>query len=209
MYSKADIFNLALGALLLQRKVTDPDTDKSNENNVLLTHYETALYSALADMDLDSTSTTDTLELVETDPNSMWSYSYKYPTNCVKLRRVIPPSTLVECRRDNSWTQVRRRVEIRGGQKVILTDQQEADIEFIPKDVPLSSLTANGGLAVAYKLASLAAPLIVGKGAGKLREDILKMYSFYVTEAKQNDKEENAELTHEWEESDMVMTRLS
>jgi hypothetical protein len=57
VHTKAGIFNLALGALLLNRQVTNADTDTSNEARVLRTHYDLALFSALEDLDLDSTAT--------------------------------------------------------------------------------------------------------------------------------------------------------
>lgn len=204
MYSKEDIYNLALGALLLERRVIDSATEKSNEVQVLNTHYDTALRSTLQDMDLDSTSTEVTLELIEADPTTMWLYSYRYPVNCAFFRRIV--SSVVK---DNRSTQISKRILIDNSIKVIYTNEQDACAEIIPYDFPLVYLSAPAGLAVAYKLAMLAAPLNTGKGARKLREDINLMFVAAKADAQELDRRENFNWETDDEESELVEARLS
>ena len=204
MYTKAKIFNLALGALLLKKRISDTETDISTENQTLNVHWETALYSVLEDLDLDGTSSQKTLELRVTEPNDMWNFAYKYPVDCALLRR-IQTSVL----KDNRTTQVPRRVGIHDNEKVIFCDQEDVIIEYIPKDVPLNSLSANVGLAIAYKLALLSAPLIAGKGADKLRAQIEKYYLVAKGEAQEHDRMENANFDEDAIVSEFVEERTS
>lgn len=201
-YSKAKIFNLALGALLLQRQISDTDNDASNEAAVLNTHWDAAFNSTLQDMDLDSTSTQAILALIEEDPTDDWGYAYTYPSDCVFLRRIQS-----SVRIDSRSTHIEKRIAIHEGQKVIFTDQTDAVAEYISNDVPISSLSASVGLAIAYQLAILSSPLIVGKGAQKLRDDLEKRYIVLKADAQKQDRAENFNFVDEDIDSEFVQAR--
>lgn len=203
MWTQAKICNIALSALLLQRQITNLDTDTSNEGKVLKTHFNAALYSSLEDMDLDSTSTVVTLELLEEDPDDIWDYAYKYPKNCALFRRIVSP---VET--DNRKTHIPKRVRMHRNKKSIFTNQDEAQAEIITTDFPLDMLSTNAGLAVAYKLAMLSSPLIVGKGSDKLREEIERKYAFYKAEAQEQDRIENFTFQDDETISEFVEARM-
>lgn len=204
MYSKAKIYNLALGALLLSRQIIDTDNDKSNECKVLNTFYDTAYRSTLEDLDLDSTSTQKTLELVAENPNTQWLYAYKYPSDCAFFRR-IQSGTLT----DNRTTHISKRVGVYQGQKVIFTNAEQAVAEYISYDTPLDCLSATVGLAIAYRLAILSAPLVVGKGSTQLRTEIEKKYISTKAEAQEQDQRENFNFNADWQDSEFVEARTS
>lgn len=202
-FTKPQIYNLALSALLLAREVSDVDTDQSNEVRVLNTHYDIALRSTIQDLDLDSTSTLITLELYETLTNEKWLYSYKYPTNCSFLRRL---DSLAKT--DDRSTHISKRVALRDNLKVIYTDEENAVAECIPNDVALGTLSSMAGMALAYRLAFLSAPLIVGKGAKALRESIQEAYLIAKQEAQETDARENFNYEEDYTRSEFVRARL-
>jgi hypothetical protein len=206
MYTKEQIFNLALGALLLQREITNAATDRSNECRVLNTHYTVAFWTTLQDLDLDSTSSQVELELIETAPNDgdVWQYAYRYPSTCVFLRRLQSCSTI-----DNRYTHIPKRVAIHEGEKVIFTNQKEAIAEYIPSTIALSTLIAPAGLCIAYKLAMLSSALVVGKGAQKLKEELMSKYMIFKSEAQEQDRRENMNFVDEAIESEFVAVRTS
>ncbi|MFM6930408.1 MAG: hypothetical protein ACKOX6_18235 [Bdellovibrio sp.] len=204
MYSKAEIYNLAAGALLLTKQIIDVDNDKSKECLVFNIHWNTALQTALQDMDLDSTSSQKDLELLEVDPNSLWKYAYKYPTKCSFFRR-IQNSAL----RDQRSNQIAKRVGIHNDKKVIFTNQENAVAEFISIDVPLATLSANAGMAIAYKLAFLSTSLLTGKAAKELKKEIKGLYDLAVIEAQEHDRRENANFETDEEMSEFVEARMS
>lgn len=204
MYTKAKIFNLALGALLLTKRISDVDSDTSIENVTLNTHYDTAFRATISDLDLDGTSSQKLLELIEEDPTNLWKFAYKYPTNCAFLRRL--QNTALKDVRSN---QIKRRVAIHNGQKVIFTNQEDVIIEYIPNDLNLNLLSANAGLAIAYRLAILAAPLVAGKAALPLRKDISASYIIVKAEAQEHDRLENANFDSDDELSEFVEARTS
>jgi len=186
-YTKAKIYNLALSALLLSREVSDVDTDQTNEVRILSTHFDVAFDTTLQDLDLDSLSSPITLELLASlDDDEPWEYVYKYPSNCIFLRR-IESSHIT----DNRGTHIAKRTGIYNSQKAIYTNEYQAAAECISNDIPLSALSPMAGLAIAYKLAFLSAPLIVGKGARKLRETIESAYDSAKSKAQETDALEN------------------
>jgi len=186
VYSKAQLFNLALNALLLQRRIINPDTDQSNEAKVLNTNFDVAFRATLQDLNLDSLSSQVKLELLCKNPNKLWAFAYKYPSNCAFFRRIQSDVLM-----DNRDTFIAKRVAIHNGQKVIFTNQEEAIAEFIPFDVPLSALSAVAGLCVATRLAILSSPLVTGKGSRDLLPRLEQQYVLLKAEAQRQDQLEN------------------
>lgn len=203
-YTKAGIYNLALSALLLGKEVVDTTTDKSNEVRVLNIHWDTALGSTLKDLDLDILSAPVTLELIEELDEGLWTYVYRYPTNCGLLRRIESCALT-----DTSRTHIAKRVGVYEDEKVIFTNEAEAIAEIIPKDISLALLNENAALAIAYKLAWLSAPLITGKGARSLRQEIWAAYLIAKSEAQEDDRRENFNYEADATRSEFVAERLS
>lgn len=204
MFTKTKIYNLALSALLLTKQIADADSDSSVECRTLNVHWDMAFTSTLEEMDLDSTSSQKNLELITADPNKLWKYAYKYPTDCAFFRR------LQSCvRKDVRSTQIAKRVSILNGQKVIFTDEHQALIEYIPNNISPTLLSANAALAVSFRLAMLASPLVAGKYTLKLRQDIERGYGLAVANAKEQDRLENANFDSDEEMSEFVEARRS
>lgn len=209
MYNKAVLMNLALQALLLTKQITDPASDQSNEAKVLNQIYDVAFRTALIDLDLDSTCSQNALELVEENPNNQWLYSYKYPQNCLYLRRLIDPQDYSSQTMDDKFTRVLLQVFIKDGKKVIFTNLVSALAQWIPHDFPLQTLSPSAGMAIAQRLAWMACPLIVGKGANRLRQEIEKNYVIYKVEAQALDSRESFNFQSDEVLSEFVKTRLS
>lgn len=214
MFSKAQIFNLALNSLLLSRQISDTDTDKSVECKVLNQLWEIAFTGTLQDLDLDSTSVFKPLELLSKDLTShcddmnKWTYIYRYPDKCTFFRRVRSP-----VRTDDRWTRIPLRIGLwdspSGPTKVIFTNEINAVGEWIPTELPISTLDPCTCLAIAIRLAFLAAPLITGKGANSLRKSLEAQYVMHKSDAQGTDRLENTNFESEATMSEFVKTRLS
>lgn len=203
-FTKTKIFNLACSALLLSRQISDTESDiVTNEVRVLNTFWEDALILTLQDLDLDSLSETITLELIEELSDGPWTYVYKYPTRCSFLRRIVSGAIT-----DTNRTFINKRVALHNGQKVIFTDEYQASIECVTKDISLDTLSSPAAYAVAYKLALLANPLITGKGAKALKDDIYKSYTSALIDAQKLDKLENFSYDPVHLRSEFVASRL-
>lgn len=204
MFTKTKIFNVTLSTLLLAKEVDNADTDNSNEVKILNRFYPIALEATLQDLDLDSLSAPITLELIEELENNTWNYVYKFPNNCALLRRLASGFDV-----DNKSTFIPKRTGIHNAQKVIFTNQYQAVADTIPEDVPLEAFSASAGLALAYNLAFLSAPLLVGKGAKALKRDIKADYVIAKMEAQEVDATENFTYEDPSQRSEFVEARLS
>lgn len=206
--SKTKIYNLALNELLLARRITEADTDTSNEAKILGTNFHVALNMTLADLDLNGTATRVNLSLVAKHPVHHWHYAYLYPTDCIRFRR-IQSHTPTDSRK--TWKEhLTGLFEVSGvTQKVIFANHHEAVGEYISKSIPLNLLSDAAMLTVARRLASMAAPLIVGKGANDLLKTIAQKYVTAKAEAQSLDQVENFNFTAETIESDFVAERMS
>jgi len=203
-FTKTKIYNLALSALLLSRQVSDTASDTiTNEVRVLNQFWDDALESTLQALDLDSLSESIELELLEILDDGPWVYVYKYPTRCTFLRRIKSLSVL-----DSRTTFIEKRVALHNGQKAIFTNEAEAVIECIPNDISLAVLSSPAGFAVSYLLAFFSAPLLTGKGAKALREELYQRYLLSLNDAKQLDKNENFSYDSPADRSEFVAARL-
>lgn len=204
MFTKVSIFNMALGALLLSRQLSDSENGGGNEGTVLRTWWDSAFFGALADMNLDAHSTTVDLELIEElDVDENWLYSYRYPARAAFFRRIVSCEIV-----DDRATLIKKRIEMRDGVKVILTNQVEAQAEIIDKEFDLGTLTAPAADCIAYSLAMKCAPLIVGKGAKSLRESLKADYAIAKGMAQELDNQENFNFRDDWQESEFARVRL-
>lgn len=204
MSSKVKIYNMALSALLLSRQVTDPDSEiNTNEVRVLNQFWDDALSLVLQELDLDCLSERIPLELIEELDEGPWNYVYRYPDRCAFLRRIESPVIT-----DNSSTHIAKRVGIYQDQKAIFTNEYAAIGECIPLDVSLTALTVHASFAVSYMLAFLSAPLLAGKGAKSLREEIYKSYQLSLMKAQEHDKLENFSYDSPAVRSEFVAARL-
>ncbi len=204
MYNKTDIFNLALSALYLQRRIADSETDTSNETKILQLHWKAAFYGGLTDLDLDATSTTAALGLLSEDPDDFWDYAYYYPADCVFLRRIVSDRLT-----DDTESFVDFKVARIGAEQVILTNQSEAKAEYITSNTLPQDLSIEAALYIAYKLARMALPLIIGKDSKNVATDLEAKYRQAFLDAAAKGAKETNIYQAEWSRSEFVKARLS
>lgn len=204
MFDKTKIFNLALSALFLQKKIANADTDTSMETKVLNVNWDSAFLIGLQELDLDSTSTSKALELIKEDPNPFWVYAYKYPNDCVFLRRIRSQYVT-----DDTETFIDKKIEMMDGEKVILTNEQYAIAEYIPNNIIPENLTAEAAHFLALKLARMSAPLIVGKNSKEVITMIEARYQEAMLQARAKDASETTIYQHEILRSEFVKARMT
>lgn len=202
MIDKPLLYNTALGALRLNYMTTDPDNDNTLAVKKLKSIYPLALSKALADMDLDKTASIVQLELLaKTHP--LWAYVYKYPTACVKFRRILSDYVT-----DNRETRIPSATAVIDNVDVILTDKELAYAEYIPNTINLSVLNPSAAMAVGYQMALMCPSLIVGKGSTALRQSMFQEYAIYKNEAQEDDQNENVDTTPDEFKSEFITARL-
>lgn len=208
MYSKTKIFNLALQALFINKRVSNADTDSSTEAHSLRTQWDFIYPQALADLDLDSTSMTKTLELVVERPNTKWQFAYQYPSDAALIRRINNCHVL-----DDESTKIHHRVELYDYNgsiiKVIMTNKVDSEIEYISKNIPVDTLTPEAAQFIAIKLAIACISLIVGEKSTQVEKRLNEKIVEAHIAARRKDGIETQIHEPSWKMSSLVKARMS
>lgn len=180
--SSSSIANMALRHLAASRPISDVETDASQEAVACRTFYALCLEESLRDFAWPFTTRIETLGLVEEEPNDEWGYSYRYPSNCKMIRRILSG-----VRNDTRQSKISYRL-IQDDQGIlILTDQKDAECEFTVNEVNVQLFPPDLVMAISFLLASYIAPSITKSGdTAKLGEYALKRFSVWIEKARAN-----------------------
>lgn len=172
MYNKTRVFNLALNALGITKRLTSADTDESTEAMNLRDLWDVAVESFLQEVNISELNEIVTLTKVASTPNDHWDYAYAYPNGAALVRRILSDFKV-----DNNESRVEFVKGIYNGEAVIFTNRTDAKAE-VAKDTNLFvALSANAAMALAYKLAWLASALIqTSQDPAKLEQSLFMKY---------------------------------
>lgn len=176
--SKTEICNLALSHLGIAKEIANLDTENSAEANAMRRFYETARDEILRDFNWSFTTKFATLALIEEDPTTEWAYSYRYPSDCLKLRRILSGT-----RNDSRQTRVPYKIGQDNEGVLLYTDMQDAVIEYSVKIEETNLYPSDFTMALSYKLAFYAAPRLAAGDPFGLRNSAAQMFSMTMAKA--------------------------
>lgn len=171
MSSKTEISNLAISHLSTGKTISNFDTENSEEARACRSFYEICKRIVLSDHDWAFASRFETLGLVSSQPTSEWDFSYRYPSSCLKVRRILSGE-----RSDTLDTQIPFKIISDGTGKLIYTDQEDAQVE-ITRDLDDPELfSPHFTMALSFKLAMYIAPRITAGDPFNLRDKMQALY---------------------------------
>lgn len=179
--SKTVIANLALSHLGIGKEIANLDTENSNEANAARRFYEEARNKALEDFDWPFATKFADLTLVEQNPNEDWGYSYRYPSDCLKVRRVRSG-----LRTDNRQSRIPYRIGKDDSGKIIFTDLDSAKIEYTERVETVELYPASFVMALSYLLAMYIAPRVTGGDPFGLGNKAIELYTQELSNARSN-----------------------
>ena len=179
--SKTVIANLALSHLGSGKEVQDLDTENSDEANAIRRFYNEARNKVLRDFNWPFATKFADLTLVETTPNTEWGYSYRYPSDCIHLRRVRSG-----IRNDNRQSRQPYKIGKDATGKLIFTDLDSAKVEYTELVEAVELYDSNFVMALSYLLAVYAAPRVTGDDPFNLGDKAMRNYSMEIENAKSN-----------------------
>lgn len=176
--SATEICNLALGHLCVSTTLTDVDTETSKEAKVCRRFYEEVRNATLRDFNWPFATKIADLGLVEEDPNDEWSYSYRYPSDCINMRKILSGvrNALPEDRvpfkigRDDSG-------------RLIFCDMDDAQAEYTMLITAPEEYPPDFVFALSYHLAIMIGPSLVGTDPMKVIDRCERMYSYLNSKA--------------------------
>jgi len=200
MSSKTEISNMAISHLGIGKEIANLESEKSEEAKACRRFYETAKEGVLADLDWSFATKFVTLNLIEENPSDEWRYCYKYPVDCINIRRIISGRRI-----DTKESTIPFRIVTDTSGLVIYTDQSNAEIEYTRNLTNAGLFSSEFDLALSFRLASLIGARLTGGDPFKIKQDMLIQYEIELGRAKK--KNMNEEASDRDQESDLIRAR--
>ncbi len=178
MASEVEIANLALSHLGIGKEIALL-TEKSEEAAACRRFYTTLRDASQRDFPWPFCTKIIAVGLVEADPNDEWSFSYRYPSDCMKMRRILSGT-----RNDNRQTRVPYRVISDSDGQLILTDKEDAEIEYTVKITNPERFSVDFIHFLSLRLAAMIAPRLTRGDPFKMGARALQLYEFECSKAR-------------------------
>jgi len=179
--SKTEICNIALSHLGQGQEIANIDTENSESANACRRFYELSKDEALRDINWPFATRFADLALVEEDPTEEWAYSYRYPTDCLKIRRILSGN-----RNDSRQSRVPYKIVQDDAGLLLYTDLEDATIEYTVREDNPGKYPVDFVSALSYKLAWYIAPRITKADPFGLRKTVQESYMYTITKAAKN-----------------------
>ena len=179
--SKVGIVNIALSHLATSKTVAILATEKSEEAITARVFYDIALEVTLRDFPWPFATRILALALIEENPNDEWSFSYRYPTDCLEIRRILSGM-----RNDNRQSRTPYRILSDSQGSLVYTDYENAEIEYTVREVSPQFYPPDFVMAFSLYLAHLMAPRVTGGDPYKLGARARGLYDLEISRAVKN-----------------------
>lgn len=199
--SKTVICNMALSHLGISQEIANFDSERSKEASAMRRFYDETRKEVLRDFPWPFATKTVDLGLIEESPTDEWDFSYRYPSDCLRARRI--PSGI---RNDTRQSRVPYRVLQDNSGKLIYTDTEDAQLEYTVNEERVEMFPPDFVLALSLLLAAYTAPRLTGGDPFKLGNRALQLYDIQRNKAEANAV--NEESDEEQPDSELERARL-
>lgn len=200
MGSKTQVANLAISHLGIGKEIANIDTEQSEEASACRRYYELAKEQTLSDIHWNFATRFATLGLIAANPTDEWGYSYRYPSDCLEIRRILSG-----LRNDTQRTRIPFKLLSDSAGKVIYTDEANAKIEYTVNLDDVDLFTPEFEMALSFRLAYYIAPRLTAGDPFKLKQDMLALYDIELGMAKK--KNMNEETMDQTPDSEFIRVR--
>jgi len=202
MASSTDICNQALRHLGVSTTIANLTTEQSTEAIVCRSFYETVRDATLRDFNWPFATKIADLGLVEEDPTNEWAYAYRYPSDCINMRRIESGN-----RSETADQRIKYKIGRDASGRLIYTDQTDAIAEYTMRITATEEFTPDFILAFSLNLAIMIAPQVTGGDPFKMGERAERLYNFLMTKAQA--QAVNEEQPDSAPEADYIVARES
>lgn len=202
MASTTEIANMALAHLGVGKQISNLETERSEEAIACRAFYDLARDVSLRAARWPFATKITALALIEESPNDEWDYAYRYPTDCLDLRRILSGS-----RNDSRQSRVQYKIGQDAAGRIVWTDEEEAEFEYTVKTDNPAFYPPDFVLAMSYRLAMLIAPRVTAGDPFSLGEEAAKQYQKAIAQARAASL--NEEQVDEDVESEFIRARES
>lgn len=176
MSSKTEVCNLAISNIGIAKEIANLETEKSNEANACRRYYDTARDMTLRDFAWPFATKILAAALVEENPNVEYKFSYRVPTDSLRIHKILSGT-----RNDTRQTRVHYKIIQDAAGWLILTDQENAEIEYTVKTDDPAKYTSDFVMAFSYRLGAMIAPRLTGGDPFNVGQKALQMYDMLIS----------------------------
>lgn len=181
MSSNTEICNLALSHLGVGKEIANLETEKSQEASACRRFYEITRDQVLRDFAWPFATKVVSLALIEEDPNEEWAFSYRYPVDCLDVRKILSGT-----RNETQDTKVPYRISNDDTALCIYTDLEDAQIEYTAKVTNVDFFPVDFLQALSLRLAAYIAPRVTAGDPFKMGDRALQLYRQEMSIARAN-----------------------
>lgn len=181
MASSTEICNLALSHLGIAKPIANLTTEQSQEATACRVFYDITRDAVLKDYPWPFCTRVEALALVESDPNEEWKFSYRYPSNCLTVRKILSG-----IRNETSSERTPYKIASDSQGLLIFCDTEEAQMEYTIRLTDSNLYSSDFIFAFSFRLASYLAPRLTAGDPFKLADRMLKMYLAEMSKATAN-----------------------
>lgn len=181
MASITDICNMAISHLGISKDIANVTTEQSAEAKACRRFYDIAREAVLKDYNWPFATKVAVLNLVESNPNDEWTYSYRYPSDCLYARRILSGF-----RDDTELTRIPYKITQDDTGILIYTDRQDAELEYTLNTDNYDIFSADFKLALSYRLAHYIAARLTAGDPYSLGDKCLQKYVLEIQKASAN-----------------------
>jgi hypothetical protein len=180
MSSSTEIANMAISHLGTGKEISNLDTEKSEEASSCRRFFTNARDAVLKDCPWPFATEIATLGLIKENPNTEWDFSYRYPSDCLYVRKIQSG-----IRTDHRQSRVPYRVGQDASGLLIFTDEANAVLEYTKREEDSERFPSDFVLALSLKLAYHIAPRLSKGDPFKVKQELQKEYlqSIYMAKA--------------------------
>jgi len=183
--SDTEIANFAIAHLGISKPIGNLTTESSAEANACRQFYESARDESLRSFNWPFARRYVDLALIESDPTDEWAYSYRYPSDCMMIRKIFngirnPTQKQVE----KYW------LGSDSTGRLIYVDYQNASLEYTVRITDVLQFHQDFVMALSYLIAFYVAPLITRGDPYKLSERMFQFYRVSMSRAMANEYKE-------------------
>lgn len=169
--TRTEIANFAITHIGIGKAISDLDTETSTEANICRRFYDTARDATLKDFNWGFATKYEELGLVSENPTIEWAYSYRYPSDCIFLRRILSG-----IRNETRQSRVSFKLSRDSAGILVYTDEREACAEYTERVTDSNLYPSDFILAFSYRLAHYIIPSLTSGDTSARRDAIFKLY---------------------------------
>lgn len=192
------IANLSLSHLGINKAIANLANERSAEANACRQFFAITVTQVLEDYWWPFATGFKKLPLIGRCPTREWRFSYGYPSDCLKIRRVLSHR-----RTDTRQSRIpfKRVADIASDAQFVYTDKECAEIEYTVINPASATWSADFIMAASLRLAANIAALITAGDPFKLKERVMLAYGNELLKAQDNAAQEeqvDQEAEAEW-----------